>query len=166
MTHHGRDWLIVVSMTKITIENPNSFPERNQAKQIITDMISREYQIEVDTHGIVEGGCAFVTFHKGIWEVQINGRNKKNVSVSDAPCVFMRGLGPMNIEECYVQSRIDYYLEKCEDGIREVPSLAIYAFLNFYLHIDTTDKVVIRVHQPGRNGSIEGLKIITNRKDW
>jgi len=136
-----------------------STPEGEKAtiSTIIRRMIEEEYQLEI----ITSDGYALVAFHKGDWQIEVNGED--HVFISDGMFVQNTFDRPLTLAEGFLTS----LLEKSERhhtasggfDAREQPAEAIFKYLDFRLRFEKQAEVKINVKQPHRNGFIEDHEI-------
>ena len=150
-----------ICMTTILVQQSNKWKERNQARQIISDMIGREYQIEVET----ELGHYFIFFNKGNWQV-FDKDTLEETEVTDTGGTIQKD----TLRGAFINARIDIHRGKSDEAFyetRTAPAEAICDYLDFKIKLSEYDEVKITVHLPGRNGYISpNGEITVGKKDW
>ena len=137
---------------KIEIEDRNT---SMTAEYIIRNMIEREHQFSL----ITEHDTALVSFYKGNWTIQIG--KEPWITVRDDSTVDLLDSQP-SMAEMFIDSRLAFHrkYENSASYLRETPAHAIYDYIAFRLHIDSSLLIKIDVIKPERNGYIRGNEIV------
>lgn len=144
-------------MDTLVIRQSGKWPEKSQAREVVSRMIQSEYQFEIIAP---EGNC-LISFYKGTFQLLVKFEDKL-IEVQDTPKVTDQ----RTMDGAFVQTKLDFYIAKNIDDNRYAPAEAICDYLEFKIKLNKASEVKINVLQPGRNGFIEGGQLILERKDW
>ena len=151
-----------MSQSIIEIINNSAEKSRPQAELLITAMVAYEYQFEVTTRSKKR---ALVAFSKGIHRVWIEG-DLEMVYIDDSGFVEDPDWLGDYAMEAFLEGEKKSWVKDFDDGYRNKVAQAIYRYLNQRLGLADEYLIKLIVHQPGRNGFVEGGEMILARKDW